>query len=149
MPLKQILYVKPLFSWQVINKFTYVRYLYVFRLVYFILKLTFVGLFKAKVSLRIMISNCIEYTIESLKSFSIDQNFIILKMYIGHIDGTLKGTTTPGQSNLNVMASKLLNRSLIRVFSFMLYPWFVWFVWVLYGISTFVGYLTPNPFLYK
>ena len=26
--------------------------------------------------------------------------------------------------------------------------WFVWFVWF-YGISTFVGYLTPNPFLSK
>ena len=25
---------------------------------------------------------------------------------------------------------------------------FVWFVWF-YGISTFVGYLTPNPFLCK
>ena len=26
--------------------------------------------------------------------------------------------------------------------------WLVWFVWF-YGISTFVGYLTPNPFLCK
>ena len=28
--------------------------------------------------------------------------------------------------------------------------WFVgWLVFGFYGISTFVGYLTPNPFLYK
>ena len=36
------------------------------------------------------------------------------------------------------------------IVTFMFYSFFglVWFVWF-YGISTFVGYLTPNPFLCK
>ena len=36
----------------------------------------------------------------------------------------------------------LTNSLLVTIFGLV---WFVWF----YGISTFVGYLTPNPFLCK
>ena len=43
--------------------------------------------------------------------------------------------------NVSICVSKLVEQDM-RV------GWLVWFVGF-YGISTFVGYLTPNPFLCK